>query len=319
MLAADRRIPLIRQWRRLRFHELTLIGLGVGTSVALLGDRSTGRMVFWETFGVTILYGLVLGSNGTRNIVWDQRIRFLASFGFVLWFYCAVNRITPALGIHLCDATLLGIDQSIFGVTPSVALEKCARKWLTDLLSICYLTYHAYIGIAIWHAVRSFGEREDLVEANPSHPNNEVGNALGRLAAGQELGPYLFASFAFGFALYLLVPAIGPEFAYPTLFHHPLPQSTISRTIGTIIAKGSSRYDVFPSLHVTITCVLLDYDWRHLRRRFFIMILPAAGMILATVYLRFHYGIDLVAGVGLFVLTKQVFVKISRNGANGLR
>ncbi|HEY7423430.1 MAG TPA: phosphatase PAP2 family protein, partial [Gemmataceae bacterium] len=64
--------------------------------------------------------------------------------------------------------------------------------------------------------------------------------------------------------------------------------------------------DVFPSLHVLITLILLDHDRRFVPRRFRFMMLPAAGLMLATVYLRYHYVVDLAAGFGLFLLLRRI-------------
>jgi hypothetical protein len=123
---------------------------------------------------------------------------------------------------------------------------------------------------------------------------------------------YLFTGFAVGFAGYLLVPAIGPARAFPELFHEPLAGGTLWRCIEPVVTKGSSGYDCFPSLHVLITCILLDHDWRHVRRRFWMMVFPSMGLLISTVYLRYHYGIDVLAGLLFFLVIRTVFLKTGR-------
>jgi membrane-associated phospholipid phosphatase len=117
----------------------------------------------------------------------------------------------------------------------------------------------------------------------------------------QRLSACLFTAFAVGYAGYLLVPAVGPASAYPNLFTSPLPRGELGRILMEIVADGSSRYDTFPSLHVLITCMLLAHDWEAFRRRFWIMLGPSVGLFLSTIYLRYHYGVDLLAGLLLFL------------------
>ena len=76
-----------------------------------------------------------------------------------------------------------------------------------------------------------------------------------------------------------------------------------------LMGWGSSGFDVFPSLHVTITCVLLAHDWVEVRRRFWVMVGPVAGLVVSTVYLRYHYGLDVLAGAILFLVLKQTLLK----------
>ncbi|MDB6111921.1 MAG: hypothetical protein JWR69_3671 [Pedosphaera sp.] len=251
-----------------------------------MGNRSTP--VLLEVMAGSSLYVSVILAFRDRTNRLSQSIRLLAAFAFVAWFYCAAARITPALGTKLRDGALLAIDEAMFGQTPAIFCERAATAWLTDLMSLCYLTYHLYLFVAVTHAA--------LV------PN----------VASQRLSAYLFTGFAIGFAGYLLVPAIGPAFAYPELFQRPLPGGAISRGIAEIVVAGSSRYDTFPSLHVLVTCILLDHDWRHVRRRFWLMAIPSLGLMVSTIYLRHHYAVDVLAALLLFLALRRTFLKAGR-------
>jgi membrane-associated phospholipid phosphatase len=57
--------------------------------------------------------------------------------------------------------------------------------------------------------------------------------------------------------------------------------------------------DVFPSVHLAATLYLLLFDWRHGRRRFWVYLLPCVVLWWSTMYLRFHYFVDLLAGVAV--------------------
>ena len=279
----------IQRRRPFAAHEVALVALGSVTTLALLAAGQLFNPVILEAIGPTILYATVIFT--CRGQTGRFRIRLFASYGFVVWFYCAIAHITPALGTKLRDGALLAIDEAMFGQTPAIFWQEAATAWLTNLMSLCYLTYHFYVAAAVAHA--------GLV------PN----------IASQRLSVYLFTGFAIGFAGYLLVPAVGPARAFPELFRGPLPGGTPARLVAEVAAAGSSGYDVFPSLHVLITCILLDHDWRQVRRRFWMMVVPSLGLLISTVYLRYHYGVDVLAGFLVFLALRQTFLKVERREA----
>jgi hypothetical protein len=53
---------------------------------------------------------------------------------------------------------------------------------------------------------------------------------------------------------------------------------------------------------VLITLCLLSFDWRHFRLRFWIMLTPALLILPATIALRLHYVVDVLASFVLFAL-----------------
>ena len=60
--------------------------------------------------------------------------------------------------------------------------------------------------------------------------------------------------------------------------------------------------DVFPSLHTALTLYITAYLWRDGKRMAALICAPlTAGTIVATIYLRYHYGVDVLAGFLLAV------------------
>jgi hypothetical protein len=265
-------------------HELALACMGGGTFLATLWRSGTIRGVPLEVGMITFLYACSVFVQRQRNEV-VQRIRLLASYGFMVWFYFAVARLTPCLGLTGRDDTLYALDRALFGETPAVYCEALIAPWLTEFLSACYLSFHVYLQVAVldilWRPV----------------------------GAAVRLSVSLFTAYAVGLLGYLLVPALGPWRAFPELFGTPLTGGIVTEFNAWIVRQGSSVYDVFPSLHVLVTFVLLDHDWREVRRRFWIMIVPTIGLVFATIYLRYHYAVDLLAGGGLFVILRWALAR----------
>ena len=68
------------------------------------------------------------------------------------------------------------------------------------------------------------------------------------------------------------------------------------------LERWSSIYDVFPSLHIAVTLALLQQDLRHARRLLPIVLPVGIVTMISTVWLGYHYAVDLIAGVLLFVV-----------------
>ena len=176
------------------------------------------------------------------------------------------------------SAQLLAADRLLFGETPSIAMSAFPQAWVGELLSGAYLSYQLYL---LW-ALMDAGRRPESWRAS--------------------LNRGIFMAFAVGFAGYFLAPAASPYQAFPELYGQPVSGAWITRTNESLNAHLAAHYDAFPSLHVLITLTLLAFDWRHDRQRFWFMIVPSFLMGVATLALRLHYGVDLLAGVLLFAL-----------------
>ena len=66
-----------------------------------------------------------------------------------------------------------------------------------------------------------------------------------------------------------------------------------------VVQFGSNGFDVFPSLHCAVILYLLLFDRQHQPWRFKLLLLPCAGLCFSTLYLRYHYFIDLPCGLAL--------------------
>jgi hypothetical protein len=124
--------------------------------------------------------------------------------------------------------------------------------------------------------------------------------------------PAFYTGFALVYAIgtlgYVLVPAAGPFFDWP-LSGAGTHLYVVLQSFASQIVTG---VDVFPSLHVAASCYVLAWlIWRW-RRAWLPCALWACGIALATVGLRYHYLIDVLAGL---VLTGSVLIALQRGGA----
>jgi len=111
----------------------------------------------------------------------------------------------------------------------------------------------------------------------------------------------LSLGFYLGLTGYLLVPAIGPRYAMAGEFHVPLEGIWLTaRAAAAWNAIESVKRDCFPSLHTALTSISLIYLFRLAWRRLFAICLPLIVLLwMSTIYLRYHYFVDVLGGFAL--------------------
>ena len=207
---------------------------------------------------------------------WQGTLQFVACWiNFPL--FKAIRRYwiaTPA------DDALLGMDRVLWGgASLPEHFFRCEHVAVSEALSFAYFCFYFVILLpVIWFSIR----RRDA-----------------------EAKRYFFGLsylYLVGFAGYLLVPAGGPYMAFPELFPYPVHGGPMTAFLTARVAEGITGMDVFPSLHSGITLFVTGFFLTARQRSGYrpaaALLVPIfVGVVLATVYLRYHYGIDLVAGL----------------------
>ncbi len=267
----------------LRPFEWGLLGLVSLILSALLWKTGASALTLGAGTVLSLHAAAIQGACRLTPYQSDQ-IRLWLAFATTAWVYWSVRFVVPALGLELCDDWLRSLDEGIFGALPAQRARVIARPWLTEIMSFCYLCLHVYLFSSLIHALWC--------------PDDKV----------RRLANSLFSAFAIGFAGYFLVPAIGPANAFPELFGEALSGGPFTRLNAELVASRSAVYDVFPSLHLLITCTLLSHDWREHRLRFSIMLTPSIGLCISTIYLGYHYALNLLVAMLFLVMLELAFL-----------
>ncbi|MFY9609399.1 MAG: phosphatase PAP2 family protein [Blastocatellia bacterium] len=221
------------------------------------------------------------------------------------WYPAALIPITfkelgyliPRIHPRDFDAALAAIDHRVFGAHPTVWLERFTWPPLTELLQICYPTYYflpIILGAVIWRSGDAEGFRFWVFVV--------------------VLGFYL------SYLGYIAVPAIGPRFL-PQILEaqtRPLTGMLFYQTVRDALdrAEGLTR-DCFPSGHTEMTLLALYYSRQFHRKTFQILLPLGIAIILSTIYLRYHYVVDIAAGAllaGAVILSsRRVFAALGGN------
>ncbi|MEZ5405395.1 MAG: phosphatase PAP2 family protein [Verrucomicrobiia bacterium] len=196
--------------------------------------------------------------------------------------YMTLKTAVPVINPHLRDAFLQTIDQLILGGNASLWMEQFIHPWLTEFFSFCYLLFFPYLVIS-W--VYYFFQRD--------------------LVLMEKFWIGCFTIYGIGFLGYLFVPALGPHLDPYLAKKFSVPLRGLIADFNTrVVLGGTNRVDCMPSLHCAVSSYLLFFVLSHRRWRFWLYLVPCLGLWISTIYLRYHYFIDLIFG---FALTALVF------------
>lgn len=285
-----------RKWGAVLPHEWVFGTFLLLTGLRMLAHGGTTRGWSLAFLGCWLM-GLAIFLWSERNPApWRWRVRLLfypAAMG--ISFY-ALGAAVPLLGQAKVDGLLLGWDRALLGETPSVAWEPWLRPWLEDVAMLGYLFFFYYL------------------IAGPGH------YCLRNLGLFRQCIVGLFTMYGLAFLGYVVMPAAGPHcyLTFATPLHGPWLLDWALKPVN----QGSNGVDAFPSVHLAASLYLLLFDWKHWRRRFWVVLLPCGLLWFSALYLRFHYCVDLVAGAGValagwWVMKAYAAAELRRAAASG--
>ncbi len=218
---------------------------------------------------------------------------------YVASCYKEMAVLIPAIRHSSADRWLADLDYRIWGAHPTVWLERIQFPALTEFLQIVYTLFIPAVLLVpflIWR-------RRDF-------------------AAFQYMAFLIALGFLTSYIGYLFVPARGPRFLLASLQHIPLRGDWMFAAMqSTLDRLESAHYDCFPSGHTELT-ILACWGSRLVSKGLFkAYLVYTVCIIFATVYLRYHYTVDLMAGAILaafLIWTGPILYSILAEGGSAL-
>jgi membrane-associated phospholipid phosphatase len=182
--------------------------------------------------------------------------------------------LIPAIRGTDFDRELALLDFRIWGANPTVWLERLQSPWFTELLQIFYSLFVPCVLLVAFLLWRR-----------------------GRLEDFRQYAFLIAAGFLVSYIGYFLVPARGPRFLLKHLQATELKGLWLFQPLQAMLDRlESAHYDCFPSGHTELT-MLAWWGSRKLSSRYFTAyLLYTLSIIFATIYLRYHYTVDVLAG-----------------------
>jgi membrane-associated phospholipid phosphatase len=258
-----------------------------------------GRVTAWPVIilidlivvGIIFLLAYLAETKKTKLLIGLHRFY---SYPFVLFVFKEIYLMVRPIHPMDYDWLFISIDHWLFGVNPTQWAAQFAHPVLTEMFQIAYFSYYILflmLGIELFrrHTIDEFNYGAFLV----------------------VYGFYL------SYLGYFLLPAVGPRFTLHNFYaiDRELPGLFFTTPMRNFINAGESissvlpnaiqivQRDVFPSGHTQLTLIVVYLGHLyHLKTRWIMTILGTL-LIVSTIYLRYHYVVDLLGGALFFLFT----------------
>lgn len=213
----------------------------------------------------------------------------LGTFLTVHLSYFTMRDLLPLVSPYTLDAQLWQFDTQVLHFEPAIWMERFITPPTAEWFSFFYLCYFA---IVLVHIVpMAFLWRDEVVLA--------------------EFSLSMLLIYTVAQTFYMIVPGFGPVRYLADQFQHSLPDGFWVRTVLETVESGGAQKDIFPSLHTGAPVLLTLFSFRHRDKLPFtytwpIMAFFAANIVIATMFLRWHYLIDVIVGLA-FAVTAHLF------------
>jgi hypothetical protein len=222
-----------------------------------------------------------------------QFVRPALTVGVIFTCYTTLGRLGVDGMPYLVDAELSRIDTWFWGADPSIWLQRFQTPGWVEFFSFIYGSFipYIYLSLALGCLGRPPLERDQFVTG------------------------WVFL-YVISYLGYIFVPARGPASYHEFDYHVALQGGIFHQLVVAGMQSSGGLQGVFPSLHVGGSVYLCLFDLRTHRLRGLTYLPMVLLIYLATIFLRYHYIIDLVAGtvlaVGCIPLGERVFLRWMR-------
>ena len=200
-------------------------------------------------------------------------LRPLVTAVVVFTLYTTLGKLGFAAMPYLADGFLSHADQWLLGFDPSLAIQPLQTPGRVEIFSFVYGAFIPYVYLSL------------------------LLNCLGRASGERDvfLSGWVL-TYAVSFLGYLFLPAHGPVVYHEADYDVVLQGGMFYRAVLAGVEAGGGPHGAFPSLHVGCAVYFCLFDLRSNRLRGLTYLPMVLLIYVSTVFLRYHYVVDLIAG-----------------------
>ncbi len=257
----------------LRIDRLFLGYMGVSGVLALFAGGRTGTLLF--AIHVAIGAGVALWSRRPVPAgAFPRFVRFAYPVALTPLLYAELAILNQFITVGYLDTLVQAWEEAVFGLQPSIeASGWLASLWFSEFLHLGYFCYYLLVPAALLGAWATRGDA-----------------ALHRVAFATA------TAFFVSYAIFIFFPVAGPRYSFPRI-EGALTEGSLFGLVHAVLESASSKGTAFPSSHVAAAGAAVLAVGLEDRRWLWVLIVPWTALTLGTVYGRFHYGVDALAGI----------------------
>ena len=217
------------------------------------------------------------------------RVSALIRIAYPALLFAFFYRITGGLMFlvfdRFYDRQLTSFERLIFGLNPTLYIDRhWLNTWANEVFSFCYMAYYFMIPVFV------------LVLFVKKHHGTI-----------KSFFTAVCLTFFLSYVLFFLYPIEGPRWHFAAQYVNEIESPLFRELVEVIIDKGAVRGGCMPSSHFGVALVIMMYCFRYYRKAGWPLLPINVGLAIGTVWGRFHYVSDVVAG-GLLGLASVLVV-----------
>jgi hypothetical protein len=238
--------PALADWVLSAYFCTVIIGL----SRARPSPDRNAYLAMVASLAVVYLTGVFLYRRYEARVGRDA-VPYAARLAYHIWpmagvlcLYFNLRPILPIINGASYDAALYRLDLAVFGLEPTLAIERLTSARVVEWFAFFYYSYFVVIASYIFVMIFTCASDERLAS----------------FATG------ILIIVGIGHYVYTLVPGVGP---YAYLGHEyggPLEGGPFYYMVLDTVSKAGPMRDIFPSLHTALPTFLSLYAWKHYPR-----------------------------------------------------
>ena len=301
-------------FRHYRFIDFATQGYLVFTGMLALWGGVTGRPVWlWVALGhaaviLAVHLLVVANESGRARGPVPTLLRHLYPILLYTAVYNETGHLTQLFTSGYYDPILIRLEDRWFGGQPSLSwMVSWPNPLLSEVLYAAYFSFYLMIvGVAVALYVRDLRQFDHYVSV-------------------------LSFVFYVCYAFYIFVPVVGPRSFVGEFNGYHLPAAVMPAVVPPVpealtdgvffqIMAVIYRYletpgAAFPSSHVAVAWCTVWFSFRYLRKIRWIHAVMAVLLSLSTIYCRYHYVVDVFAGIATAALLVPLGDRLHRRFA----
>jgi membrane-associated phospholipid phosphatase len=225
-------------------------------------------------FAVCASIVLIAGATNHNSNSWIKFFRHFYPLLLFILLYEETRNLVHMIFPGWFDPLINHLELQVFGVYPTVWMEKFVSPALNEYLMFSYSFYYLLLltlGLGLFFK-NKIDQLDDLTFTSA-------------------------VAFYISFLGFIFFPVEGPRCALNNLHSLKLEGAFFTPLAQDLIKVAGIHGGAMPSSHVAVALVVLIYARRYHRLLYYILSLPIFSLFLSTVYGRFHYVSDVLAGL----------------------
>ncbi len=192
------------------------------------------------------------------------------------------------------DPLISQLDERIFGFQPSMMFSAAfPQAWFSEVIHFGYFSYYfltVFTCLLIYLFNRKYFEYTVFIVS---------------------------ASFFIYYLIFIFFPVVGPQYYFPADSVGVPSGYLFDKGVKMAQQMGEAPTGAFPSSHVGMSIIFLILLFKYYRKAFFITIPLTIILCFATVYIKAHYFVDVIAGLIsaplIFLISDKLFRMQKKN------